>query len=147
MADPQTLTTVVAAAGFLVEEFVDLPHLPSPMAVWRPFILASAMPAIRVPYDDADHDGRVDRAWREFSTSNGTLTAAAAVLLSVEGAGRLPWLRVRVKGHLSRASAVALPGQANGFVAMSLDGSASTGVSSEEWETWILADSRPRANP
>ncbi|AGL18034.1 hypothetical protein L083_4524 [Actinoplanes sp. N902-109] len=42
---------------------------------------------------------------------------------------------------------MALPGQANGFVAMSLDGSASTGVSSEEWETWILADSRPRANP
>ncbi|MEV4347455.1 hypothetical protein AB0J83_23615 [Actinoplanes sp. NPDC049596] len=125
--------SAVAAAGFVVEDFVELPDLPPPMAVWKPFLLASATPAARIPCGDPDHDDQVDRAWWGLSSGDGTM------VLSVEGAGGLPWLRARTNGGRPRASAVGLPGHSKGFAALSLDGRVSTAVSSEEWETWIFA--------
>jgi hypothetical protein len=113
------------------------------MAVWKPFILIAATPTVRVPDDEADADSRVDCEWWRLSTRNGTIGPDGTVLLSVQGAGGLPWLRVRVGEVPPRASAVGLPGQESGFVALSPDGRASTGVSSEEWETWIFADPVP----
>jgi hypothetical protein len=143
MVDPVSVRAAVSAAGFVVEDFVDLPYLPSPTEVWRPFIMTSLTPAMRISDDAADHDHQVDRAWFDLSARNGTLGSFGTVLLSVDGAGSLPWLQVRVSEHASRASAVALPKQANGFVALSPDGNASSGVSAEEWETWILAHPHP----
>ncbi|GGQ56269.1 hypothetical protein [Couchioplanes azureus] len=140
MVDPVSVRAAVSAAGFVIEDFVDLPHLPSPMAVWRPLILASTTPAMRIRDDAADHDRQVDRAWSDLSARNGTLGSSGTVLLSVEGGGSLPWLRARVRDQLPRASAIGLPEHVNGFVALSLDGNASSGVSTEEWETWIFAD-------
>ncbi|MDW5328033.1 hypothetical protein [Plantactinospora sp. KLBMP9567] len=143
MIDPQRVREAVANAGFAVEGFVELPGLPTPVAVWKPFILFSATPIVRVPHADADADARLDNEWARLSARNGTIGADGKVLLSIEGAGRLPWLKVRVGSLPPRPSAVVISGQARDFVALSPDGRASTCVSSEEWETWILANPEP----
>ncbi|GAA1595588.1 hypothetical protein [Actinoplanes couchii] len=157
MADPQTVRAVVARAGFTVEDFVDPGHQPEPMTVWKPFVRASAVPAVRIPDHESDPDGHLDREWIRLSRENGTISADGTLLLSVEGAGRLPWLRVRISPDsgsssgvssgggkvTARASRVGLPGQAIGFVALAVDGHAATSVSTEEWETWILTAEFP----
>ncbi|MBB2948574.1 hypothetical protein FB565_008357 [Actinoplanes lutulentus] len=143
MVEARTVRTLVAVAGFLVQEFVEVPHLPSPMAAWKPFILASATPLMRISYDDADHDDQLDRAWWDLSSHSGTLDSAGTVLLSVEGAGGLPWLQAQVSRKPPRASAIGLPGHDIGFVALSVDGEASIRVTSEEWETWIFSNPPP----
>jgi hypothetical protein len=140
--DKQSVQTTVTGAGFIFEDFEEVPGLPTPMDVWRPFILASAIPTVRVREADADADDQLDREWLRLSVRNGTVGADGGVLISVEGAGDLPWLKVGVVS-MSRASAVQLPGQARGFVALSPNGRASTCVSSEEGEIWILADPVP----
>jgi hypothetical protein len=141
--DPHSIRTVVAAAGFVVDDFVELRLLPAPMAVWKPFILVSATPTVRVAHGEAGHDGLVDTEWWRLASRNGTVGPDGTVLLSVEGAGRLPWLRARVTEAPPRASAVGIPGHASGFVALSREGHASAAVSSEEWETWVFADPVP----
>ncbi|SDS69408.1 hypothetical protein [Actinoplanes derwentensis] len=143
MADPQTVRAVVARAGFTVEDFVDPAFQPEPMTVWKPFIRASVVPAVRISDHEADPDGHLDREWLRLSRENGTIADDGTVLLSVEGAGRLPWLRVRIGTVAPRASRVGLPGQSIGFVALSPDGRCATSVSTEEWETWILAADIP----
>lgn len=139
MADPQTVRAVAARAGFTVDDFVDPAHQPEPMAVWKPFIRSGAVPAVRIPDHEPDPDRRLDREWLRVSRENGTIAADGTLLLSIEGAGRLPWLRVRVGAVAPRASRIGLPGQSIGFVALSPDGRTATSVSTEEWETWILA--------
>ncbi|MEO3747470.1 hypothetical protein [Plantactinospora sp. B5E13] len=146
MVDPQSVRKAVADAGFTVDDFLEMPGLPTPMAVWQPFILVSATPTVRIPYADPDADVRVDNEWWRLCVHNGTLGADGTMLLAVEGAGQLPWLRVRVGDPRPRASAVRLPEEAGGFVALSPDGRASTYVSSEEWETWIFASPTPSAD-
>jgi hypothetical protein len=143
MAELQIVRTVVAEAGFVVEDFVESSGLPAPMTVWKPFILIGATPTVHVPDDSDDWDDRVDRAWLRLSTRNGTIGPDGTVLLAVEGAGKLPWLRARVGEVAPRASAIGLRGEDIGFVALAPDGKASTAVSSEEYETWIFADPAP----
>lgn len=143
MVEPQSVRTAVVNAGFIVEDFVEFTDLPTPMTVWKPFILSSATPVVRVPANDGDHDSRVDHEWWWMSTRNGTIGPSGMLLLSIEGAGRLPWLKVTAGVSLPRASEVGVPGMARGFVALSPDGQASTCVSNEEWETWILANPIP----
>ncbi|HWS31911.1 MAG TPA: hypothetical protein VN408_04120 [Actinoplanes sp.] len=145
MADPQTVRAVAARAGFTVEDFVDPAHLPEPMTVWKPFVRASTLPLLRIPDHDTDPAGRLDREWLRVSRENGTIAEDGTLLLSIEGAGRLPWLRVRAgTGRLApRASRVGMPGQSIGFVALALDGHVATSVSTEEWETWILTAEFP----
>lgn len=46
MVDPQSVRKAVADAGFTVEDFLELPGLPTPMAVFKPFILVSATPTV-----------------------------------------------------------------------------------------------------
>ncbi len=139
MADPQTVRAVVARAGFTVEDFVDPEHRPDPLTVWRPFIRSGAVPVVRVPDHEPHPNRHLDREWLRVSRENGTIAADGTVLLSVEGAGRLPWLRARVGTTPPHASRLGLPGQSIGFVALAPDGRAATSVSTEEWETWILA--------
>jgi hypothetical protein len=143
MIDTQSVRSAIADAGFTVEDFLELPGLPTPMAVWKPFILASVTPIVRISDADADADVRLDREWLRLSVRNSTIGADGTVLLSVEGGGGLPWLKARVSDLPPRASAVRLPGQARGFVGLSPNGRASTCMTSEEWETWLFANPVP----
>lgn len=140
MADQHTIRAVAARAGFTVEDFVDPAYRPAPLTVWKPFVRASTLPVLRISDHDADPAGRLDREWLRVSRANGTIADDGTLLLSIEGAGRLPWLRVRAGAgrQAPHASRVGLPGQSIGFVALAPGGHVATSVSTEEWETWIL---------
>ncbi|MEV6345636.1 hypothetical protein [Actinoplanes sp. NPDC051851] len=135
-AEPRQVEQRAAAAGFVAGEFVRPEDVPTPMAVWKPIIRIGAEPSVRIP-DSADD--RIGTTWLRLARGNGTIGADGALLLSVGGAGELPWLWVTIGAEDPDVGRLSLDGFEPEFVAIAVDGRAHCAVTSEEYETWIFA--------
>jgi hypothetical protein len=113
----------------------------APMAAWRLVISGDAVPAATVRFDEQDeHLAEVESKWKELSAEAGLFNERGEFLISVAGVGSVaaPWALVRLNSSSTLASTLA-PTRGNPeFVAMDLDGRKVCGVTSEEYEVWIV---------
>lgn len=142
-ANHDKVRETVTAAGFIVAgDFGDPAGVPDPFSVWKKIVSQAAKPTVSVPDNRFEE---IDEVWLRLATENGTIGADGHLLLSVGGAGRLPWLPVRVGDTPPRATSVLVVGRTSlvEFVAMAPDGSAYCAVTTEEDETWVFATPAP----
>ncbi|WP_158684434.1 hypothetical protein [Amycolatopsis orientalis] len=135
-------TALLRDAGFVVVAANYSFNGPSPEAAWRPVISGDAVPTVRVSHESAsaDHEREVDRSWESVAEEFGVFGEGGDFLISVagEGMGSLPWAHVRRGRNLSPARhLVDYPGEPE-FVTMSMDGRAVCGVTTEEYDIWII---------
>ncbi|MEV4602968.1 hypothetical protein AB0K15_36920 [Amycolatopsis sp. NPDC049253] len=117
-----------------------------PSDVWRLAASGSTVPAATVEVlPDFGYLEEVDRQWQFLAEERGLFGEDGEFLISVAGerVGRLPWARVRRLGRMALAHhLVAYPGEPE-FVAMSRDARVMCGVTTEEYDIWIVAGDLP----
>lgn len=115
---------------------------PTPMDAWRSVASGNAVPNARVPISDtADHLDAVEERWESICEQFAIFGETADFLISVagEGATEAPWAWVRRESRMRPAHVLGpIEGEPE-FVAMSTGGSAICGVTTEEYEVWIVA--------
>jgi hypothetical protein len=114
-----------------------------PRVAWRGVIAGSTVPTVAVPDDHDDLVGEVNARWYALATRHGVIGADGVFLLDVAGdrAGPEPrrWNRVRLTGEWDLAGVLGdRPGQPE-FVTLSTDGDTLLGVTTEEYEVWLVA--------
>lgn len=109
-------------------------------SAWKAFISVDAEPWIRISDALDEASGTVlEQAWIVVARQMGVISGGGEFLLTVEGKGTFgkPWLHVRTQGSPTIRDLGPYSGQP-GFIASNLDRSATVGVSTEEYEFWIL---------
>ena len=109
-------------------------------SAWRVFVSMDAEPSVRISDELGEISGAVlDQVWSVVARQTGVISDDGEFLLSVSGVGaaQRPWLHVRADGIPSVRELGPNPGEPE-FVASSLDRSATVGVTTEEYEIWIL---------
>lgn len=117
---------------------------PAPMRAWRPIISGGATPAARVRILEANrHLSEVQDQWEGIAEGLGLFGDKDEFLISVAGVGaaNAPWAYVRRAGPLSLAQRIGSVEGGPEFVAMSLSGHVVCGVTTEEYEVWIVTES------
>ncbi|WP_392672343.1 PE-PGRS family protein [Streptomyces sp. LN785] len=115
-----------------------------PSAAWRPVAAFDAAPAVAVREDRPDLVAEVNAQWHRLATEHGVIGGDGVFLVHTAagaGRGRGPrrWTRVRLTGRWDLAGVLAdRPGRPE-FITVSVDGVALLGVTSEEYETWLVA--------
>ncbi|GAA1307438.1 hypothetical protein [Saccharothrix xinjiangensis] len=133
-------TAALVAAGLEVLGTVDLAGDLAPADAWRRVVSGAARPAVEVPDDADDPEGRVDAEWRELARRHGVLADDGTFLISPPGPGAFtaPWTAVRLTDRTDLARHLtANPGEPE-FVTASADGTAVLGVTTEEYATWLV---------
>lgn len=132
---------MLRASGLMVLEASSSFVGPAPMDAWRIIIGGNTVPTVRVATDsEFDYLSDVDRSWESVAEELGIFGNDGEFLISVAGSpiGRLPWARVRPDQDRSLARhLVSNPGEPE-FVAMSVDARVICGVTTEEYEIWVV---------
>ncbi|MFI9723898.1 PE-PGRS family protein [Streptomyces sp. NPDC052396] len=126
-----------------VEEEVLLPR-----AAWRPVISFEAEPTVAVRDDRPDLVAELNAQWHRLAIDNGIIGEDGVFLIDVAGpaTGRVPrrWTRVRLADQWDLAGVLGeRPGQPE-FITVSTDGNALIGVTTEEYEVWLVMLDRLR---
>ncbi|WP_406642542.1 hypothetical protein [Amycolatopsis sp. WGS_07] len=132
---------MLRASGLVVLEASSSFDGPAPMDAWRVIISGNAVPTARVATDsEFDYLSEVDRTWESVAEELGIFGNDREFLISVAGSpiGRLPWVRVRPARDLSLARHLVNNPEEPEFVAMSVDARVICGVTTEEYEIWIV---------
>jgi hypothetical protein len=111
------------------------------MKAWRPIISGGAKPAVRIRTLEANgYLPEVQDQWVRLSEEIGIFGDQDDFLISVAGAGaaNAPWARVQRTGAMRLAQRLGSVDGEPEFVAMSLDGRVACGVTTEEYEVWIV---------
>ncbi len=123
------------AAGLTLLGTVDEVNGITPKMAWDRVVRGDD-PAVVVG-EDAELS-EVDTAWLRLTQERGFFGDDGSFHVSTTGATGLPWARVRLTDSPSLASAlVVYPGEPE-FVALSADGAAACGVTTEEHGFWIM---------
>jgi hypothetical protein len=98
-------------------------------------------PTTKVPLVGPALSARVDAAWLQLAREHHVVDAEGRFLITTTMEG--PWVPVRIHGELHLAEHLvgrnAPPGHAE-FVTMALDGSVMCGVTTEEYDVWLVVD-------
>ncbi|MCF3106671.1 hypothetical protein IPZ58_34655 [Streptomyces roseoverticillatus] len=113
-----------------------------PPAAWRPVIAFDATPAVAVRLDRPDLVAEINAQWYRLATEHSVIGADGTFLINIAG-GRTPasrgWTRVRLAAQWDLAGVLGdRPGQPE-FVTLSADGDTLLGVTTEEYEVWLVA--------
>lgn len=121
-------------------------------AAWRPVISAGARPAVAVVVDElADPVGEINAQWFQLAVRTGVIGEDGEFLIDVAGnrTGSRPrqWTRVRLTepGQPRSWDLAGVLGERPGqpeFVTLSVDGEALLGVTTEEYEVWLVSVDR-----
>lgn len=144
MVDLDERRQLLESAGLTVLDDAWSSPAPAPMEAWRPIISGAATPAATVQRDETgEYLATADRQWESLSAFVGVIGPDGDFLISVagEGASTAPWAHVRHTGVISLSSRLGqVPGEPE-FVTMAVDGTAVCGVTTEEYEVWIVTAS------
>ena len=113
----------------------------APMAAWKLVIGGDALPDATVRYDDrGEYLSDVESTWRELSAEAGLFGEKGEFLISVAGVGAAtaPWALVKLNTWSDLAGQLALVHGNPEFVAMDVESHTVCGVTSEEYEVWIV---------
>lgn len=98
-------------------------------------------PAAKVPFTGEDLSGRVDAAWLRLAREHGVVDEDGRFLMTTTMEG--PWVPVRIRSEVHLAKHLvgrnARPGHAE-FITMALDGRVMCGVTTEEYDVWLVVD-------
>ncbi|MER5937870.1 hypothetical protein ABT121_11165 [Streptomyces sp. NPDC001928] len=98
-------------------------------------------PAAKVPLVEPALSARVDTTWLRLAREHHVVDAEGRFLITTTMEG--PWVPVRIRGEVHMAEYLvghnARPGHAE-FVTMALDGSVMCGVTTEEYDVWLVVD-------
>lgn len=139
--DLEARSSLLESAGLEVLDSAWSGEAPEPMKAWRPIISGRAKPAARIRVLEANgHLPEVQDQWVRLCGENGLFGDQGDFLISVAGAGaaNAPWARVRRTSSMRLAQWLGSVEGEPEFVAMSLDGRVSCGVTTEEYEVWIV---------
>ncbi|MFC4517907.1 PE-PGRS family protein [Streptomyces ehimensis] len=114
-----------------------------PRAAWRPVIAADAEPAVAIRRDNPDLIVELNTQWHRLATERGIIGTDGALLINVAGSPGEPaahqWTRVRLAAQWDLVGVLGeRPGQPE-FVTLSADGDTLLGVTTEEYEVWLIA--------
>ncbi|HEX7660076.1 MAG TPA: hypothetical protein VF444_11420 [Pseudonocardiaceae bacterium] len=141
--DLEARKRLLESAGLTVVDPAWSGPAPEPMAAWRLLILGSVVPTATVPIAaHAAHLPAVEAKWEELAREAGILNGEDGFLISVEGtcAEDVRWARVTPNAPLDLASKLGLDYGNPEFVAMDIAGRNVCGVTSEEYDIWIVKD-------
>ncbi|MBK3574608.1 hypothetical protein JHN63_12440 [Streptomyces sp. MBT65] len=139
--DLEARRSLLEAAGLTVLDSAWAGEAPEPMKAWRPIIRGGATPDVRIhALAENLHFSEVQDQWVRLSEEIGIFGDQGDFLISVAGAGaaNAPWARVQRTSSMRLAQQLGSVDGEPEFVAMSLDGRVSCGVTTEEYEVWIL---------
>lgn len=114
---------------------------------WRPVISGGAVPTVAVRNDHPDLVAELNRQWHRLAVEHTVINSNGEFLINVAGHSCRSrwcehWTRVRLTEQWDLAGVLGpRPGQPE-FVAMSTDGESVLGVTSEEYEVWLIAVDR-----
>ncbi|QSY48834.1 MULTISPECIES: hypothetical protein [Streptomyces] len=115
-----------------------------PWAAWRPVASWEAEPAVAVREDHPGLVAEVNARWHRLALELGVIGEDGEFLVDAAGTGRGPrrWRRVRLAGTWDLAGVLGdRPGRPE-FLTLSTDGETLLGVTSEEYEIWLVAVDR-----
>jgi|SRR6185437_705241 len=139
--DLESRSLLLESAGLSVLDAAWSGAVPVPMKAWHLIVDGGVTPTATVRIlDDNGHLREVESKWEMIAESAGLFDPRDEFLISVAGAGaaNAPWARVRRSSQLTLAYRLASsPGEPE-FVAMSLDGRIVCGVTTEEYDVWIV---------
>ncbi|MFI1397567.1 PE-PGRS family protein [Streptomyces sp. NPDC020681] len=136
------LAELLRRAGLEVVEPSRTEHVLPPRAAWRPVVAGSAEPTVAVRLDTADLVAELNAAWHRLAVQYGILGEDGVFLIDVAGGTPRRWTRVRLTEVWDIAGVFGdRPGQPE-LVAVSLDGNALLGATTEEYEVWLIAVDR-----
>ncbi|MFF4161530.1 PE-PGRS family protein [Streptomyces sp. NPDC001678] len=142
--DNTDFAQLLARAGLeAAEEAKPVDAVPRPSAAWRTVIAADARPTVAVRRDSPSLIAELNAQWHRLATERGVIGADGAFLVDVAGSRRGPaargWARVRLAARWDLAGVLGeRPGQPE-FVTLSADGDTLLGVTTEEYEVWLVA--------
>ncbi|MFC5907925.1 hypothetical protein [Streptacidiphilus monticola] len=142
MMDLQARRTLLESSGLDVVDEAWSGSVPEPMAAWRPIISGDATPAARIPIQGPPgHLSEVQARWEQIASESGLFDAEGEFLVSVagEGTANAPWALVRRMPEMVMAQKLGVVQGEPEFVAMSTSGHVVCGVTTEEYEVWILS--------
>ncbi|MGW2599086.1 hypothetical protein [Streptomyces klenkii] len=139
-------TQLLADAGLETAEAEGAGHVENllrPLAAWRPVIAAGATPTTAVRLDRPDLVAELNAQWYRLATEHGIIGADGTFLINVAGSRQGTtshgWTRVRLTARWDLAGVLGdRPGQPE-FVTLSADGDVLLGVTTEEYEVWLVA--------
>ncbi|MFJ4680629.1 MULTISPECIES: hypothetical protein [unclassified Kitasatospora] len=131
---------LLEAAGLTVLGAPDEAGLPSPGEVWQSVIGFLVEPDATVPLSTSDWAAQVDEHWLRLSRESELLAPDGTFLIHVggHGMGRLGWALVRWNDDAHLAAHLTDGPQQPEFVAMARDGHTSCGVTTEEYDVWLV---------
>ncbi|RLV04430.1 hypothetical protein CTZ27_10755 [Streptomyces griseocarneus] len=115
-----------------------------PQAAWHPVVAFEAEPAVTVRHDRPDPVAELNAQWHRLAVEYGVVGEDGVFLLHapLKGAGKGHWTQVRLTADWDLAGVLAeRPGQPE-FLTLSPDGEALLGVTTEEYDVWIVAVDR-----
>lgn len=113
--------------------------LPAPVA-WRHVAGWQTEPTVTVADDRPDLVAELNAQWHRLASETGVLDGDGVFLIAVSGAAKGSWTRVRLTDGWDLAGVLGpRPGQPE-FLTLSLDGDAMVGVTTEEYEVWLVVD-------
>lgn len=141
--DLEARRLLLESAGLTVLDSAWSGQAPVPIEAWRPIISGAATPTARVRVqEDGRHLPEVQKKWEEIAGNSALFGEQGEFLISVagEGAAMAPWARVRRTPKMTLARQLAPADGEPEFVTMSIDGRVVCGVTTEEYDVWIVAE-------
>ncbi|WP_406359434.1 hypothetical protein OH782_00125 [Streptomyces sp. NBC_01544] len=139
--DLESRERLLQSAGLTVLDPTWSGDVPGPMEAWRLIIGGEVTPSAVVHFRDGnEHLDEVESRWESIAERNGLFDSRDEFFISVAGVGSVnhPWARVRRNPGLSLAHILAPSVGEPEFVAMSIDGRVVCGVTTEEYDVWIV---------
>jgi hypothetical protein len=119
-----------------------------PRAAWRPVVAYGAEPAVAVRRDRPALVAELNAQWHRLAVEYGILGEDGVFLIDVAntrtGSGPQQWTRVRLAEEWDLAGVLGERSGQPEFVAVSVDGDALLGATTEEYEVWFVAVDRVR---
>ncbi|MET7757458.1 PE-PGRS family protein [Streptomyces sp. NPDC005389] len=130
-------------AGLDVVEGNRVEGVVRPWAAWRPVVSAGTTPTVAVRMDAPDLVAELNRQWYRLAVERGVIGTDGTFLIhvagSVSGDTSRRWTRVRLTERWDLAGVLGERSGRPEFVTLSTDGDALIGVTSEEYDVWLVA--------
>ncbi|MFF4805675.1 hypothetical protein ACFY1U_46125 [Streptomyces sp. NPDC001351] len=139
MSEPAS-TELLRRCGLEILDESTADSLPAPRRAVG-ITIGGTDPAAKVPLVGPELSSRVDTTWLQLAREHHVVDAEGRFLITTSMEG--PWIPVRIHGKTHMAEHLvghnAPPGHAE-FVTMALDGSVMCGVTTEEYDVWLVVD-------
>ncbi|MGA6154952.1 hypothetical protein ACPEIC_16580 [Stenotrophomonas sp. NPDC087984] len=129
----------ITGSGLEVVDAPSPPEVPTPLDAWKLMASMETEPVATISQNDPESFAKTDRKWFQQASENSLFESDGTFLISVAGPGSLEfgWTRVRWSKQTELSSRLQDDGSPE-FVGMSVDGRCICGVTTEEYDYWVV---------